>query len=105
MATREPPVELFYDPDDLHPTAPRLRVTRNGVGWELRDDAGVLLSTHPAQMDAIEAGLERSAARFSEILVRGTNGRGEWVVDQDPVRMETWRMLDQAIESQRRRVE
>jgi hypothetical protein len=56
-------------------------------------------------MDAIEAGLERSAVRFSEILVRGRNGRGEWVVDQDPDRMETWRLLDQAVESQRRRVE
>lgn len=103
MATRESEVELFYDPDDLDPHAPRLRVTRNGVGWELRDDAGLLLSAHPTQMDAIEAGLGHSARCFSEILVRGTNGRGEWVVDQDPDRMEIWRLLDQVVDSQRRR--
>jgi hypothetical protein len=81
MATREPPVELFYDPDDLHPTAPRLRVTRNSVGWELRDEGGVLLGTHPTQDDAIDAGLERSRLRFSEILARGSNGRIEWRIE------------------------
>jgi hypothetical protein len=105
MATREPPVELFYDPDDLHPDAPRLRVTRNGVGWELRDQGGVLLGTHPTQMDAIEAALERSAVCFHEILVRGTTGRGEWVVNQDPEWMRMSRLLDSAVESQRRRVD
>lgn len=84
MAKREPPVTLYYDPADLDPEAPRLRVTRNGVGWELRDEAGTLLGTHPTQSAAIDAGLERSKARFSEILVRGSTGRAEWVVDQDP---------------------
>src|SRR5688500_7478043 len=84
MATREPPVELFYDPGDLDPQTPRLRVTRNGEGWELRADEGDLLSKHPSQAEAIDAALERSKARFSEILVRGSTGRAEWVVNQDP---------------------
>ena len=91
---REPPVELFYDPADLDPTAPRLRVTRNGVGWELRDDAGMLLSTHPTQDDAIDAALDRSRSRFSEILARGSTGRIEWRISQDPELLraaESWR--------------
>jgi hypothetical protein len=93
MATREPPVELFYDPADLDPNAPRLRVVRNGVGWELRDEAGVLLSTHPTQADAIDAALERSAVRFSEILVRGSTGATEWVVGQDALTQQLSRLL------------
>jgi hypothetical protein len=104
MATREPPVELFYDPADLDPTAPRLRVMRNGVGWELWDaDGGVLLGRHPSQADAIEAALERSKVRFSEILVRGSNGRLEWLADQEPASMRLTRLLNEAVESQRRR--
>jgi hypothetical protein len=48
MATREPPVELFYDPEDLDPQAPRLRVTRSRRRrwWDwrsLRFDAGLKL--------------------------------------------------------------
>lgn len=88
MATREPPVELFYDPADLGPAAPRLRVSKNGKGWELRDDDGLLLSAHPSQTDAIDAALERSKVRFSEILVRGSTGEAEWRVDQDPTSLE-----------------
>jgi hypothetical protein len=93
MATREPPVELFYDPADLDPDAPRLRVSRNGEGWELRDDDGVLLSKHPSQSDAIHAALERSSMRFSEILVRGSTGRAEWLVGQDPLTQDLSRIL------------
>lgn len=94
MATREPPVELFYDPEDLDPQAPRLRVSRNGEGWELRDDDEVLLSKHPSQRDAIDAALERSSVRFSEILVRGSTGRAEWLVGQDPLTRELHRVLE-----------
>ena len=98
MATREPPVELFYSPDDLDPEAPRLRVTRNGEGWELRDDGGTLLSKHSTQVDAIDAALERSTLRFSEILVRGSTGRAEWVVNQDPRWLKLTRALDRDLE-------
>lgn len=84
MATREPPVELFYDPQELTPGAPRLRIMRNGEGWELLDDEGMLVSRHPTQADAIDAALELSKVRFSEILVRGSTGRAEWVVNQNP---------------------
>jgi hypothetical protein len=93
MATREPPIELFYDPADLDPEAPRLRVSRNGEGWELRGDDGVLLSKHPTQGDAIDAALERSGVRFSEILVRGSTGRAEWLVGQDPLTQDLSRIL------------
>jgi hypothetical protein len=84
MATREPPVELFYDPDDLHPTAPRLYVWRNAEVWRLEDEAGTLLSIHPTQDAAIDAALDLSTLCFSEILARGSNGRIEWRIDQDP---------------------
>lgn len=48
MATREPPVELFYDPEDLDPHAPRPRVKRNRHhrwwDWKsLRFDTGLRL--------------------------------------------------------------
>lgn len=101
MATREPPVELFYSPADLDPQAPRLRVTRNGEGWELRADEGDLLSKHPSQAEAIDAALERSKARFSEILVRGSTGRAEWVVNQNPNWLELARALDRDLERRR----
>jgi hypothetical protein len=84
MATREPPVELYYDPADLDSEAPRLYVRRGGEAWALEDEAGTLLSTHRTQDDAIDAALERSAQRFSEILVRGSTGRMEWLIDQNP---------------------
>jgi hypothetical protein len=84
MATRKPALELFYDPADLTPRAPRLYVRRNGRSWELRDEEDTVLGTHSEQGDAIEDALDRSAVRFSEILVRGSTGRMEWLVDQDP---------------------
>lgn len=102
MATREPPVELFDDPDELDPTAPRLRVTRNGVGWELRDDAGVLLGTHPTEDDAVEAALERWKLRFSEILVRSSTGRAEWRMDQDPELLRAIEFLQRRWEKRQR---
>lgn len=84
MATREPPAELFYDPQELAPGAPRLYVWRNGFSWELQDEEGVLLGTHPSQTHAIEAARRLSKQRFSEILVRGSTGELEWRLDQDP---------------------
>lgn len=84
MATREPPVEFFYDPADLHPAAPRLYVWRNGATWELQDEDGAVLSMHPTQRDALERAHERSAVRFCEILARGSTGRFEWRIDQSP---------------------
>jgi hypothetical protein len=103
MATRESTVELFYDPEELDPEAPRLRVTRNGKGWELRAGEGDLLSKHPSQVEAIEAALERSKARFSEILVRGTTGRAEWVVNQNPEWLKLTRTVDRDMKVRRRR--
>jgi hypothetical protein len=84
MATREPPVERFYSPEDLDPTAPRLYVWRNGGAWELQDEGGMVLSTHATQRDALEEAHERSAVRFCEILARGSTGRIEWRIDQNP---------------------
>lgn len=84
MATREPSVELFYDPAELTPGAPRLYVRRNGTSWRLLDQDDVLLSTHPSQSDAIGAARRLSKERFSEILVRGSTDELEWRLDQDP---------------------
>jgi hypothetical protein len=84
MATREPPVELFYDPAELRPGAPRLYVWRNEAAWELQDEAGTVLSVHPDQSAAVAAALGRSRQAFSEILVRGTTGEMEWHLEQPP---------------------
>lgn len=84
MATREPQVELFYDPAELTPGAPRLYVRRNGTSWRLLDEKGEQLSSHPSQDDAIGAARRRSQERFSEILVRGSTDDLEWRLDQDP---------------------
>lgn len=88
MATREPPVERFYDPDKLDPDAPRLYVWRNGDTWELLDETHTVLSTHADQRDAIDAALDRSQVQFSEILARGSTGRIEWRIDQNPALLE-----------------
>lgn len=84
MAMRELPDELFYDPADLDSDAPRLYVLRNGDTWELQDEAGDVLSTHPTRRDALEEAHQRSATRFCEILARGSNGRIEWWMEQSP---------------------
>lgn len=101
MATREPPVELFYDPAELDPDAPRLYVLWNGSGWELRDDSGGLLGTHLTQDKAVDAALRRSRARFSEILVRGSTGRAEWVVSQNPEWLKLTRAIDRDLARRR----
>ena len=97
MAKREPSVELFYDPAELDPAAPRLHIRKHGGTWELRDDRGVLLSTHPSQGRAVDAALRRSRARFSEILVRGSNGRAEWAVNQDPKWLKLGKQMEKVV--------
>ena len=93
MATREPSVELFYSPEDLDPTAPRLRIGKGNGRWELRDGEGVLLGSHASLSDAIDAALERSEVCFSEILVRDADGLQEWSVHHNPEWMELIRLL------------
>jgi hypothetical protein len=84
MAKRKAPPEPLFDEENLDPDAPRLYISRNGVGWELRSAEDVLLSVHESQSIAIKAAREISKARFSEILVEGSTGRYVWRVDQDP---------------------
>ena len=94
MATREPPVELFYDPAELDREAPRLRIGKNDGVWELRDDDGALLGCHASLPDALDAALAQSSIRFREILVRGANGRQEWAAHHNPEWMELARALN-----------
>jgi hypothetical protein len=101
MTTRKPSVERYYDPADLDPAAPRLHVRKNGVGWELRDAEGELLTAHSTQDDAIDAALALSKQRFSEILVRGSTGRAEWVVNQDPKWLKLTRAIDRDLARRR----
>jgi hypothetical protein len=84
MAKRKAPPEPLYVPEDLDPNAPRLYISRNGVGWELRSDEGDLLSVHDSQSIAIKSAREISKAQFSEILVEGSTGRYVWPLDQRP---------------------
>jgi hypothetical protein len=84
MAKRKAPPEPLFDEADLHPNAPRLYISRNGVGWELRSAEGALLGVHESQSIAIKAAREMSKAQFSEILVEGSTGRYVWRVDQRP---------------------
>ena len=93
MATRKASVELFYDPEDLDPGAPRLRIAKKRGVWELRDEQGVLLSKHPRLPDALDAALERSEKCFSEILVMAGSGRFEWSVQHNP----DWLALARAV--------
>ncbi|HEU0302756.1 MAG TPA: hypothetical protein VFR37_25060 [Longimicrobium sp.] len=94
MATREPSVELFYDPEDLDPEASRLRIGKSNGRWELRDDGGALLSSHAILPEALDAALERSEVCFSEIVVRGSSGGIEWAVSQNPEMVELARLLN-----------
>lgn len=103
MATREPPVELFYDPEDLHPDAPRLRISKRDGVWELRDDQGAMLSSHPRLPDAIDTAVVRSEKRFSEILVVAANGQFEWSVQHNPDWLEVARIVNQDPKPRERR--
>lgn len=100
MATRKPPVELFYDPEDLDSAAPRLRIGKKAGRWQLRDEQGALLSSHALLPDAIDAALERSKARFSEILVRTASGHFEWSVRHNPDWTELARLVNGTAASQ-----
>jgi hypothetical protein len=84
MAKRKAPPEPLFEPEDLDPNAPRLYISRNGVGWELRSAEGALLGVHDSQSTAIQAAREISKVQFSEILVEGSTGRYVWQLDQRP---------------------
>jgi hypothetical protein len=101
MATREPPVELFYSPEDLDPEAPRLRIAKKRSVWELRDEQGVLLSSHSRLPEAIDAALERSEKCFSEILVMAGSGRFEWSVQHNPDWLALARAVNRPVLSER----
>ena len=105
MATREPPVELFYDPADLEPDAPRLRIGKRNGYWELRDEKEALLSCHASLPDALDAAVERSNVCFSEILVREATGRQEWSYHHNPDWMELIRLLVRTAPLQREAVD
>lgn len=81
---RRKPLELYYDPADLDPAAPRLHIRKVDGAWELRDDAGVLLARYARLPGALDDALARSATRFSEILVRAASGKFEWSVRHNP---------------------
>ena len=99
---REAPIQLFYDPEQLKPGAPRLRIAKNDGWWELRDDEGALLSSHPLLPDALDAAFERSATCYSEILVAGAAGRRtEWSAHHNPEWVELARLLNRTAASQR----
>jgi hypothetical protein len=93
MATREPPAELFYDPAQLDPDAPRLHIRKRDDAWELRDANGALLSRGMLLPDVLDAALERSSVCFSEIIVQGAGGGIEWSVHQNPEYVELARVL------------
>jgi hypothetical protein len=97
MAKREPPVELFYEPEELDPEAPRLRIAKKRGVWELRDEQGGLLSKHPLLPEAIDAALERSKVCFSEILVMAATGEFEWSVQHTPEFVELARAVNQPV--------
>ena len=101
VATREPPVKLYYDTQELDPAAPRLRVGKSAGVWELRDEHGALLSSHPRLPDAIDAALERSDVCFSEILVMAATGRFEWSVRHNPELLEIARVVNRRVISER----
>ena len=85
MAKQKAPPEPLYAPEDLDPNAPRLYISRNGAGWELRSEDRALLGVHESQSHAIRAAREISKARFAEVLVEGSTGRYVWQLDQNPL--------------------
>lgn len=93
------PVELFYDPADLDPDAPRLRVDKREGKWELRGEDGTLVSTHAYLADALYAAVERSAASSAEILFRDASGRQEFSYRLNPDIVELSRLLRRSVVS------
>lgn len=101
MAKRKPAVELYYDPADLDPEAPRLHIGKHDGTWELRDGDGALLSSHAKLPEAINAAEERSRVCFCEILVRGAVTPIEWSVRLNPAMVELARVLNQPVPVER----
>jgi hypothetical protein len=101
MTKRKAPVELFYEPEELDPVAPRLRIAKKRGVWELRDEQGGLLSRHPLLPDAIDDALERSEVCFSEILVMAATGEFEWSVRHTPEFVELARAVNRPVFSER----
>lgn len=101
MATREPSVELFYDPAELDPHAPRLHIRKDDGVWVLRDAAGSVLSSHAKLPDAIDAAEERSRMCFCEILVRGAVTPTEWSVRLNPAMAALARVMSQPVSVER----
>ena len=95
MTKRRRPPELGYDPAGLVPNVPTLYVARNGQVWELRRD-GVLLSTHPTRLKALDVAYEHSGRSFCNILAEGSTGRLVVEMDQDPRWLAIARELDRA---------
>jgi hypothetical protein len=101
MTRRKPPVELLYDPAELEPAAPRLRVQKDGGVWCLLDGDGRLISQHRLLPGAMDAALERSALCFSEILVRTSDGEWEWSLRHNPDWTELARALNRPVKLER----
>lgn len=101
MAKRASSIDLYYDPEDLDPDAPRLRIAKKRGVWELRDGEGVLLSRHAWLPEAIDAALERSKVCFSEILVLAATGEFEWSVRHNPEFLELARAVNQEAAAER----
>ncbi|HST58568.1 MAG TPA: hypothetical protein VLK84_07770 [Longimicrobium sp.] len=97
MATREPPVEMFYDPAELDPDAPRLHIRKDDDVWVLRDADGAQLSSHAKLPEAIDAAEARSKEGFCEILVRGAVTPTEWSVRLNPAMAALARVLNQPV--------
>lgn len=100
MAKREPAVELFYDPAELNPDVPRLRIGKRAGCWEVRADGGALLSSNATLPDALDDAMDRARTCSSEIIVRGSSGRIEWAVSQNPELVELARWLNARIPSE-----
>ncbi|HYR09036.1 MAG TPA: hypothetical protein VEQ60_14740 [Longimicrobium sp.] len=98
---RERPIDLYYDPDELDPDAPRLRISKCAGVWELRGPQGALLSSHARLPAAIDDALARSAECFSEILVMAATGRFEWSVKHNPEFVELARVVNRPEEFER----
>lgn len=98
---RKRPLELYYDPEELNPDAPRLRISKCAGVWELRDDQGALLSSHARLPAAIDDALARSAECYSEILVMAATGRFEWSVQHNSDWLALARAVNRPVVSER----
>ncbi|MBB4639136.1 hypothetical protein [Longimicrobium terrae] len=95
MATRKRAPEPGYEPEDLVPGVPTLYIALRNSVWELRRD-GVLLSTHPTRVNAIDVARAHSDREFCNILAEGSTGRLVFQMSQDPKWLAIARELDRA---------